>query len=661
MAFGCGRRRRAEGHLVNILLTTWSWRRSNVQSLHMNRPSPNPSMRRTIRGGKAVSAVTALAGLCFVVLGVAGVAAADGGAHWRYSPASAPPPPVGVAPAPYPVPLGAVGQISFWAPNRGLLITGGTAPSGPVAAGLYAYDGTGWHQLSTVCGGAQGRIAWAGPEEFWTIADQRAGQIKARQGTSLTGISLCHFLNGQVAGSYAMPLEQPNSYLEMDAAGCLSARDCWFAGKDGSGGSFHLHWDGGEVSAVYDADDHAVTGMTAYQGKLFEGLAIAPEDRYLEGENQKHPAVIRTIAPAAQTSLCNGVPSVFCDVFLFAGQPLPAYPEGVVPDLLGGFELATDGSPLGAGATQLWAGADPRNPATGGTHAPVTILRDSQGSWTQVVPAPDGSSSLPRGAYLSGSETARQTTQTTPVGSAIAPEPGTGDAWLSIGGLGGGSAQVVLLEANGTVAETDSLPGPQDPVGSRGEAGPIVCPAIHDCWMATNQSGQGGWLFHLTDGSQYPQDIDPNFAGVIAYRPPDASVPVIYPDVPPLDDSLANQQPPPAPIGTPEHPPAPPDRHKKRRALVLHVKSRFLHGRVLEISFMLTARAHVRLVGRRLSKVVARTREESLRPGRHKLSLSLDPAHWPTKLQFEATPIGAPAPSGGETSGSTSNNTVSTG
>jgi hypothetical protein len=602
-----------------------------------------------------------------MVMAQSGLAYAEGGAEWRYAPALAPSPPAGVAPAVYPVPLGTVGQISFWAPNRGLLITGGTAPSGSVAPGLYAYDGVSWHQLSTVCGGARGRIAWAGPDEFWTIADQRAGQIKATQQGTLSSLSLCHFLNGEVVGSYAMPLEKADSYLEMDAAGCLGPADCWFAGKDGNGGSFHLHWNGSEVETIYDPEDHAVTGMANFQGRLYEGLAIGPEDSYLAGEDQSHPAVIRTIAPAGQAPLCNGAPSVFCDVFIFSGQPLPVYPSGLSADALSGFEIATDGSPLGAGATQLWAAADPRNPGAGASHAPVTILHQVQGGWAQVgLPPGEG---LPEGAYLSGSETDVFTSQQAPVGGSIAPEPGTQSAWLSLGGAGS-TATVALLEApqgsgegQGRVLETDSLPGPADPIGNRGTAGPIACPALHDCWMATSE----GWLFHLrNEATVLEPDTDPVFDGafIIATRPPDGGIPVIPPDAPPVDDSLANQQPPSPPSGPPRQAPEPQVKRKRRKPLVAHVKSRFLHGRVLVISFTLTGRAHVQLVGRRKSKVVAKTANESLRPGRHQLSLSLDPAHWPTKLQFKATPIGAPASSGGsggESSAPGANNTVSTG
>src|SRR5262245_37386160 len=93
-----------------------------------------------------------------------------------------------------PTALGPIYDIEFWAPNRGLLITKG---------GLWAYDGTGWHQLSTVCGGTEGRIAWAGPLDFWTISDQPLGQSQQIGSRVGPRISLCHFVDGRVVASYA--------------------------------------------------------------------------------------------------------------------------------------------------------------------------------------------------------------------------------------------------------------------------------------------------------------------------------------------------------------------------------------------------------------------------------------------------------------------------
>jgi hypothetical protein len=284
----------------------------------------------------------------------------------------------------------------------------------------------------------------------------------------------------------------------------------------------------------------------------------------------------------------------------------------------------------------------------------VTILHDEGGDWSQVIPTTGGSSPL-AAMKLQGSETDQYTSQATQVGNSIAPEPGTKSAWLSLLSQTGKSAEVGLLEADGALAETDSLPGPEEHLGSLGEAGPIACPAEGDCWMATTQ----GWLFHL--GGEYPQDNDPYFESLISYRPPDAGVPIQYPIAPPPDDSLANQKPLSAAPDSSGEAPAAPVKRKPGKALVTHIESRFVDRRVLVISFTLTARAHVQLVGRRKSKVVARTRDESLRAGRHVLSLSLNPADWPTKLQFKATPAGKSAPSsGGEVSSSGGSDTVST-
>ena len=81
------------------------------------------------------------------------------------------------------------------------------------------------------------------------------------------------------------------------------------------------------------------------------------------------------------------------------------------------------------------------------------------------------------------------------------------------------------------------------------------------------------------------------------------------------------------------------------RPLVEHIKSKFVHHhRVLVITFTLTAGAHVQLIARSHARIVAKTRRESLGVGKHKLSLSLDPAHWPEGLKFNATPLHSSGP-----------------
>jgi hypothetical protein len=582
------------------------------------------------------------------------------------------------------VPVGGVGEISFWAPNRGLLITGGTAEPlnpepgkgpGPVAAGLYAYNGEEWHQLATVCGGADGRIAWAGPDEFWTISDQRTGQSLAGRNTyaaMFESLSLCHFLNGEVVGSYAMPLQLAGSYVPMDSAACYGPSDCWFGGQDGSDGSesgaFHLHWDGSTVTAVYETGAGPITDMVDFDGEIFESVRVG-------GPANSHPSILHTIASAGSPPpLFSGLPIVEAATSANSGRrPLPVYGSGVSPGILQGFALATDGSAAGEDATQLWAAADPVEWNAGSVTVLHDVLHHQGNAWSQVIPGPNGS--LPpaiegkmltgASAYLGGSLEEPAASET------IAPEPGSEDAWISLHSRGGNKgAEVALLGPDGTIAEDDVLPSSQEPVGFRGQAGPIVCPAPHDCWMATNKGADPlsneetvpGWLFHLTDGTRYPRDTDPSFAGVITSRPPDSGVPVVYPDAPPVDNSLANQQPPPAPSGPPvQILEAPPGGTTPAVAPVQNVHGRLVRRRTFVLSFTLRIRAHVQLIARRKGVVVARSHAESLRPGPHTLSLLLDPRRWPTGFQLKTTPIGAAAPLNGGAGGAGSNDTISTG
>jgi hypothetical protein len=548
--------------------------------------------------------------------------------------------------------VGDVGEISFWEPNRGLLITGGSVA---VPAGIYAYDGSSWHELASVCGGGQGRIAWAGPDEFWTISDQRPGQAVTLGSEDLQlkleSISLCHFVDGKVVGSYAMPLDEPGSYEKMNAAACFGPSDCWFAG-----GTFHLHWNGSTLTTIFEPEDHTAIGMAMFDGTLYESVQIDTSDTFLPCENQSHPAVLHEIAPEGELFPCGEVESPFRDVAVTEeGVPLPRYSSRASIDGLQGMDLATDGSPLGAGATQIWAAANPQqNVRT--AFAPLTILRgvleNGETRWSQILPNSHEESSL-TGHLLGGSPTVITAPNTEHgVEDAIAPEPGTNSAWLSLDqNREVHGAEVVHLDAEGEFSEPDQpliLPEAGEEVGFHGEAGPIVCPAFHDCWLATVQEEAGptpGWLFHLSDGAPIAPDRDPLFDGedgVITYRPPDSGVPVVYPPEPPEDDSLIHQEAEAAKAAeTVSHAVAgvsPP--RTGGEPLLEDVKSSLLHGRTLVISFMLTARARVGLVGRRKHKVVASTRTRLLASGRHKLSLHLDPRLWPTAIQFHATPLG---------------------
>jgi hypothetical protein len=578
----------------------------------------------------------ALIAAAVLLLTPAATRADDQGASWTFAPAAAPEPPSGVAPSPFPTALGPVGDIEFWAPDRGVLITAGNQL---VPAGLYAYDGVSWHQLSSVCGGTHGRIAWAGPDEFWTISDQRPGQVTpVNQPFLFDDVSLCHFQNGHVVGSYAVPVAQPDSYRPMDAATCAGPADCWFGGALGVGsgsGAFHLHWNGEALSVLYSPQDHAIASMATDQGQIYESVQLEPGDSYTDSqgneESSSDPPLLHTLVSADASN-------PFHDVFAADTQdpdcgefcpPLPEYgSETVDPETLGGFALSTDWSPSGEGpgSTQLWAIAGPDRfgrPPEGRTTASPIALRLTSKGWTQVIPDL---------AILGPGED--------PTG--VAADPDENAAWITIASEDE-TAHVEELsspDAGQTweVSERDLL-GPGPGVGSRGQAGPIACPAAHDCWLATTT----GWLYHLTDGSQPAADSDPMFDGgdpVITYRPPDDGLPEVLPDQPPPDDSLANQPPAAEDVtgGPSTEQPLPTTGTAK--ALLSHVHSRLLRHDVLELSFTLTGTAHVQLLASRHGRVVARTRKQTLRKGKHALKLQLNTSAWPTKLDLRATPAG---------------------
>jgi hypothetical protein len=578
----------------------------------------------------AIRALAALTTLLVVAAAPGAALGADGTASWVSAPAIAPAPPDGTPPAPYPLPVGYVGDIEFWQPNRGLLITAG---NGAVSPGLYAYDGANWHQLSTVCGGTDGRIAWAGPDEFWTISDQRPGQILPNGGkAALQDVSLCHFQNGQVVASYALPLGQPNSYSPMNAAACATASDCWFGGVLDSNGAFHLHWDGTNLTVVDGSADHEIASMAVDHGQIIESVQLDPKDSF-GTEDTGHPPLLHQISPSDSNN-------PFHDLFPTdtqdpkCGQFCPPLPEygvddtgaPVAPVTLGGLALGSDGraNPVDP---QLWAAAGPDSaqPPPGQGIANPVVLRYQDQNWLQVVP---DMATLPEGDVPLGFQGA------TPAAQSVAPEPNENAAWIAVVSVTApdNQAHADRIEVDGstaTVTDQVSLGVPQG-VGPRGPASAISCPAAFDCWLATQQ----GWLFHLTDGTPLTQDTDPNFAGVITYRPPDAGVPPVIPDQ--VTPGLL--PPPPQPVVPTQPGTLPPPR--RQRPLVSHIgRLRLVHRTTLVLPFTLSARARVQLVARRHGRIVAKTRRAVLSPGRHTVKLRLDPRHWPTKLALNAVPV----------------------
>jgi hypothetical protein len=555
-----------------------------------------------------------LAALIGAALLTPAAASAEG---WHSAQPAPPSPPEGQNGVGVPVPLGHIGEISFWAPNRGLLITAGNEA---IPAGLYYYNGVSWHELSNVCGGADGRIAWAGPDDFWTISDQQTGQ-QTGIGTSAEADwdrSLCHFQNGQVAASYAEPIGVSNSYQQMDAAACSSPSDCWFGGErlpaGVNTGAFHLHWNGAVLSTVPSLETyepqledpaHKVADIVSFRGRFYESVQIAEDDAF-GSESAANPYLLHRISEGSSNPFVPLLPEGV------GGSPFSYGNEGVQPWQLSAFRFA-------AGTNELWAFAGPDGQASGGGNARVTALQLQAGIFQQVELNDPGA------AFAPGDEIA-----------GVATEPGSEDALVSVDppaveDLQSASARVVRVHQDGTVEPASELPQAGEGLGHKGAAGAIACPAAGDCWLATVQ----GWLFHL--GPDYPQDSDPNFQSLISYRPRDASIPFEPPDEAPPDDSGDNPTPIPAPAPpSVSNPPA-----EARAALFSHVKEKLLSRSTLAVTFVLVTKSQVRLLALHGKRSVASTKRLTLARGRHTLKLHLDPRRWPTRLDLQVKAIGA--------------------
>jgi hypothetical protein len=554
------------------------------------------------------------------------------GASWR----SEQPTPPGSS---WPIGLGKVGDVEFWAPNRGLLITAGSPPT--VAPGLWAYNGAGWHPLATVCGASDGRIAWAGPEDFWTVSDGRAGQTSEANDSlerpvPLEDNTLCHIVAGQVVASYAHPAFEPDSYQAMHAAACLGPSDCWFAGdplEEPQLGAFQLHWNGSALEAEpYPEEGHSVEDLRAFAGRLYESVRVSAGDRV--AVEQPRPPVVHRINPPGTT------PTFEADDE--NGEGLPLYAPSELPTALDALHLSAAGETLWAAAGRNYA--EPLDPE----HAAgqVTVATRTGGIWTQLI-GPEH----PLGAVMAPAQAAEEHAllggeAKDAVVTAAAAEPGTSSAWIALqapaGSPAGARAVLVRISSTGEVLEEQTLPSDserEEGVGPKGAAAKIACPQAEDCWMATTQ----GWLFHLApDGERtLAVDGDPNFAGLITYRPVDQGLPQVAPDAPPPDTSglieEAN-----IPGGAIAESHAPPE-SKVTLPLLSHVHSRLVKGSTLELRFRLAVKARVRLLAQRRRAVVAATATRTLQAGARKLLLRLDPRRWPTKLSLQTHAL-APLP-----------------
>jgi hypothetical protein len=536
-------------------------------------------------------ATAALAAIAALVALAPAPAAAE--PIWRLE---QPPPPAG---APFKVPLGAPGDLEFWAPNRGLLSIEGNAT---IPRGLYSWNGREWHQLATVCGGPgdTARIAWAGPTEFWVVSEPS----EPRRGS---GLALCRFKDGAVAGSWSTRVDAADPFRQMQSAACNGPNECWFGGigsQDALGervGAFHLHWDGADLEIVYGPQGRSVSDIEFHAGKLYESVLVgrSPENRADAvdlAEPELEPRLIHRVGPGFLN-----------DPFLPAS--LPEVPED------GSELLALDSREGHLWAVGGGAASGPSAPAEGAVARPPLAAR-LVGSAFEEVPLDAPPESFGPTDRLGD----------------VAVIPGSGgDALATVVPFAerrsaNSKATVARIEPDGATALTRlPLAG-----AGRGSAARVECPAPEECWMVT----WAGWIFRYSDGGALPLDTEPAFAGTIEFRPNESAEQFI-PDRLPVDDSQLFAPPPLEPDPT-----APPAGGKVRRLPPLLKKIRSqLRGLVLTVRFTVTRRAKVALLAKRRGRTVARTPRRALAPGRRKLSLRLSRDRYPTRLAFRASAV----------------------
>jgi hypothetical protein len=621
-------------------------------------------MTRNTRALKLLLAVLALMAFVSVAAGVAQASplSDDSGAEWRREQPEPPEPEPGVEKPAFQVGLGKVGDIAFYSPNRGALITAGNGSTVP--AGVWLYNGIRWRELATECGATDGRIAWSGPDEFWTVSDGRPGQAPNPQGLlpPLQDDTLCRFRaeppehpKFEIVGSYATLGFLSNSYEAMHAAACLSANDCWFGGEPLTApakGAFQLHWNGSNVvSEPYIEDGHTIAGMAPFEGNLYESLLLRSSDWEATQSSESTP--LRRIVGEGEP----------------VSYETKLDPPRLAPPLYGPGEaqVSLDSLRVSSDEDGLWAAAGPSPTESGGREAPgVTVTRYSR---TQYVPA--------QGEYLteeSPSWTTLVGPESSPTGverfgeeeavTSIAAEPGTHAAWIALDTTldeqkpnSTAPARLVRVEADGHVGDEVLLPENSRPLGPTGAAAHLACPAQHDCWLVTSQ----GWLFHLSvAGEAVEGPADSAFAEApeeqpITSRPSDESTPQTELNTQPEQDALKDETANEASI-TPVlaepflRVPVP---------LLTHMRSHLIHGTTLELTFHLAVKAHVQLIAKRHGRVVAKTVQLTLGAGNRKLLLHLNRKRWPTGLSLKTHNL-APLPTVSTRESGSQTNAVST-
>ena len=388
-----------------------------------------------------------------------------------------------------------------------------------------------------------------------------------------------------------------------------------------------MHWNGVSLQTAYSPQGRGISDIQFFGGQWYE-TAFAGAER----EDRTDPTLVSASEPYGP-ELLRGLGS---DGVWRGLNWLPLAQDGVPAD---GSELLA----LSATATDLWfagggAASGPDAPSDGSVTRPPFAVHQHANFYEQVPL--DTSQFATSDRFVD-----------------IAAVPGSTDAWVADQPFADrasatAKAKVALLHADGTSA-LFTLPSAG---AGRGSAARVACPAPNDCWMVTS----AGWVFHYTDGTQFPQNTDPVFASVINFRPNEAAAQFV-PDTQPPDDSIN-------PITVVvQKPPKP----KKIPPLIKNIRkpkvfaAPALHGYALVLTLYVTRSGKVQLLAYRHKKLVAKTKLWKVHKGWATFRLLLFRNKWPTSLAFVLVEHGKRTVVGGPkqhhtTGGGGGGNTIST-
>lgn len=569
-----------------------------------------------------------------VIWATAAPSAVAGTVAWR---SAQPAPPPG---SPFTGPLGEPADLQFLAPNLGLMMVRNTGV-GPFPSGLLVFDGAEWRQLSTVCGGSGGRIAFASPTEWWTTS---AEQIRPNG----PPITLCHFRDGAVVGSYAVPdADISNAYQFMNGAACTGPANCWFGGRvtgQPATGTFLLRWDGSALRRIAHPAARAVTDLQPYAGEILAGTSVGAAENDVVATQP--PPERPVFTPETVDDLEPDGPRLLRElrgdgaINVLDWAPRAWDPADEVQDP--GFETGlVDIRAMDADGRTLWV-------AGRGSLSAIRPRLPSEPLFDLVETFPDAltpdDSQRPFLAIRRAGETrptevewdAASDIRATEFVHDIAAIPGTNQAWMALGSSFAVQADSdvaslawveVDADGTGTVLERIDIKRADLEVG---DAARVECATATDCWMVTG----AGWLYRWSDpGLAITRNTDPAIQRLITTRPPDARTPRDDPDTLPADEAAVYVAPA-VEQDAPVEAVAP-----KQIAALFRVlgkpRVRKRKGRyVIEIRIQLRRNARIQLVGRRKGKTVARTKTRTLKRGRHTIRLNVKRKRWPTALRF---------------------------